>query len=75
MARPAVVVHFTLEPDADPDEVQRHIEEHLSHIGDIRAQARQEQARLTGPEVASMAKDIGVVIGVGIVLIRQSREL
>jgi hypothetical protein len=75
MERPSLIVHFTLEPGADPDAVQRAIEQRFRERDDLRIQARREQMRLTGPEVVDLLKNAGIVIAAGVIVVRQSREL
>jgi hypothetical protein len=75
MERPALIVHFTLEPDADPEAVQRAIEQRFRERDDLRVQARREQMRLTGPEAVDLLTNAGVVIAAGVIVLRQSREL
>jgi hypothetical protein len=75
MERPALIVHFTLEPDADPDAVQRAIEQRFRERDDLRIKARREQMRFTGPEAVELLKNAGIVIAAGVIVVRQSREL
>jgi hypothetical protein len=75
MERTALIVHFTLEPDADPDAVQRAIEQRFRERDDLRIKARREQMRLTGPEAVELLKNAGIVIAAGVIVVRQSREL
>lgn len=75
MERPALIVHFTLEPGADPDSVQRAIEQRFRERDDLKVQARREQMRFTGPEAVELLKNAGIVIAAGVIVLRQSREL
>src|SRR5215475_11220033 len=75
MERPALIVHFTLEADADPDSVQRAIERRFRVRDDLKIHARREQMRLTGAEVVDFMQNAGIVIAAGVIVVRQSREL
>jgi hypothetical protein len=62
-------------PDADPDSVQRAIEQRFRQRDDLKVQARREQMRLTGAEAADFMQHAGIVIAAGVIVVRQSREL
>jgi hypothetical protein len=75
MERPALIVHFALDPDADPDAVQRAIEQRFRERDDLKIQARREQMRFTGADAVTVLQNAGIVIAAGVIVVRQSREL
>jgi hypothetical protein len=75
MEQPSLIVHFALESDADPDAVQRAIEQRFRERDDLEIQARREQMRFTGPEAVELLKNAGIVIAASVIVLRQSRGL
>jgi hypothetical protein len=63
-----IMVHFTLEPGMNAEEVQKAISDRLGTLQDVEIELWQDTPRLTGVEVAA-------AIAVGIVIVRDSGKL